>query len=257
MREGMVYISRKKRIWYPGAEYHIMNRGNRRGDIFREEEDYEAYLRNLTIAKSRYPFFLIGYCLMTNHVHLLIETIEDEHWRIIQYAHSNYSIYFNKKYGLVGHLFQGRYTDEIVESAYRKTVEDVPYVAYREAVANMLVHRDYSVAVDSRIEIYSDRIEIVSPGGLPIGMLREEYIEGRLSKPRNRKIADIFLRLKVIKKLATGIRRIKEQYIHQEVKPGFIVSENAVVVVLPYVKESLNQGKSNMKEITTTLVGKE
>ncbi len=115
-----------------------MNRGNRRGDIFREEEDYEAYLRILTIAKSRYPFFLMGYCLMTNHVHLLIETIEDEHWRIIQYAHSNYSIYFNKKYGLVGHLFQGRYTDEIVEDdAYRLEVSR--YIHLNPVRANMVI----------------------------------------------------------------------------------------------------------------------
>lgn len=74
----------------------------------------------------------------------------------------------------------------------------------------MLVHRDYSVVVDSRVEFYSDRIEIVSPGGLPLGMLKEEYIDGKLSKPRNRKLADTFLRLKIIEKLATGIRRIKE-----------------------------------------------
>lgn len=132
-------------------------------------------------------------------------------------------------------------TGEIIESAYRKTVADVPYIAYREAVANMLVHRDYSVAVDARVEFYSNRIEVVSPGGLPLGMLKEEYIEGKLSKPRNRKIADIFLRLKIIEKLATGIRRIKEQYIVQEVKPSFLVSENAVIVVLPYVKESSSQ----------------
>lgn len=148
---------------------------------------------------------------------------------------------------------------EIIESAYRKTVEDVPYIAYREAVANMLVHRDYSVAVDARIEFYSNRIEIVSPGGLPLGMLKEEYVDGKLSKPRNRKIADIFLRLKIIEKLATGIRRIKEQYISQEVKPSFLVSENAVVVVLPYVSESINQEQGLVKEVRDAkkLVGKE
>jgi len=143
---------------------------------------------------------------------------------------------------------------EIIESAYRKTVEDVPFIAYREAVANMLVHRDYSVAVDARIEIYSNRIEIVSPGGLPLGMLREEYIDGKLSKPRNRKIADIFLRLKIIEKLATGIRRIKEQYMNKEVKPSFLVSENAVVVVLPYVNESINQNRSLVKEVRDTKI---
>jgi ATP-dependent DNA helicase RecG len=126
---------------------------------------------------------------------------------------------------------------EIIETAYRRTIEDVPFIAYREAVANMLIHRDYSAVSASRIEFYSDRIEIVSPGGLPLGLLREEYIEGKLSKARNRILSDIFLRLKIIEKLATGIRRIKEQYIDQDEKPKFLVSENAVVVVLPYVME--------------------
>lgn len=148
---------------------------------------------------------------------------------------------------------------EIIESAYRKTVEDVPFIAYREAVANMLVHRDYSVTVDARIEFYTNRIEVVSPGGLPYGMLKEEYIEGKISKPRNRKIADIFLRLKIIEKLATGIRRIKEQYINQEIKPRFLVSENAVVVILPYVKEALSLVQEVKMESrdTNILVGKE
>lgn len=123
----------------------------------------------------------------------------------------------------------------------------------------MLVHRDYSISVDARIEFYSNRIEIVSPGGLPLGMLKEEYVDGKLSKPRNRKIADIFLRLKIIEKLATGIRRIKEQYISQVVKPSFLVSENAVVVVLPYVSESINQEQGLNEEVRDKkiLVGKE
>jgi ATP-dependent DNA helicase RecG len=130
---------------------------------------------------------------------------------------------------------------EIIESAYRKTVEDVPIIAYREAVANMLVHRDYSVVVEARIEIFSDRIEIISPGSLPIGLLSEEFIEGRISKARNKKIADVFLRLKIIEKLATGIRRIKEQYSEQDVKPKFLTSENAVVIILPFVNQSAKE----------------
>ncbi len=92
-----------------------------------------------------------------------------------------------------------------------------------------------------------------------MGMLKEEYIEGKLSNPRNRKIADIFLRLKIIEKLATGIRRIKEQYISQEIKPSFLVSENAVVVVLPYVKESISQkhGLEAETRDSSILIGKE
>lgn len=146
---------------------------------------------------------------------------------------------------------------EIIESAYRKTVEDVPMIAYREAVANMLVHRDYSVEVDARVEIFSDRIEIISPGGLPIGLLKEEFIEGRISKARNKIIADIFLRLKIIEKLATGIRRIKEQYIDYDVKPQFLTSENTVVIILPFVNQSSNQIKEHFLVNESALIGKE
>lgn len=144
---------------------------------------------------------------------------------------------------------------EIIDAAYRRTVEDVPYIAYREAVANMIVHRDYAAPVDARVEFFADRIEVVSPGGLPYGMLAEEYREGRLSRPRNRTLADIFLRLKIIEKLATGVRRIKEQYQHEAIKPAFKVSENAVVVVLPYVEESLPSGATEAFENSTVLEG--
>lgn len=129
---------------------------------------------------------------------------------------------------------------EIINGAYRKTIEEVPIVAYREAVSNMLVHRDYSIMSDSRIEIFADRIEIVSPGGLPIGLFEEEYIEGRISIARNKKIADIFLRLKIIEKLATGIRRIKLYYKDYEVCPEFFIYPNVITVVLPRIKVSYN-----------------
>jgi len=124
-------------------------------------------------------------------------------------------------------------------------------------VANMIVHRDYSISVNARIEFFSNRIEIVSPGGLPDGMLVEEYIEGKLSKPRNRILTDIFLRLKIIEKLATGIRRIKEQYMGQMNKPIFRVSENSVIVILPYIQESESQKNEIVRENDLNLTSKE
>ena len=109
--------------------------------------------------------------------------------------------------------------------------------------------------VDSRIEIFSDRIEIVSPGGLPIGILEDEYLEGRLSIPRNRVIADIFLRLKIIEKLGTGIRRIKEYYREYDAKPDFIITENSITVILPRINKviknvnEINRDRLNSNEL--------
>ena len=124
---------------------------------------------------------------------------------------------------------------EIIKGAYRQTVEEVPLVAYREAVANAIVHRSYLVEADVRIEIYDNRIEIISPGGLPIGITKEEYLEGRISITRNKIIADIFFRLGIIERLATGIRRIKEYYKDYKVKPEFSILENSITVILPNV----------------------
>lgn len=125
---------------------------------------------------------------------------------------------------------------ETITGPYRETLEEIPLVAYREAIANMIVHRDYSRQIESRVEIYSDRIEILSPGGLPMGISEDEYIHGRISVARNRILADLFLRLKIIEKLATGVRRIKSYYQDSETKPEFLVAPNSILVILPNIR---------------------
>jgi ATP-dependent DNA helicase RecG len=134
-------------------------------------------------------------------------------------------------------------TSEIIKGAYRKTIEEVPFVAYREALSNCIVHRNYVIETDSRIEIYDDRIEVISPGGLPIGITEEEYIDGRISVPRNKIIADMFLRLGIIERLATGIRRIREYYKDYKVKPEFLIAQNTITVILPniYIDDKRNE----------------
>ena len=130
-------MGRINRIWYPGATYHVMCRGNRRGDIFREEEDYVTYLRIVSIAKRRYPFFLYDYCLMTNHVHLQLQTLDHEIWFIMQYINTVYSRYYNKKYNVIGHLFQGRYRAELNEDdSY--TVQTSRYIHLNPVKAKMV-----------------------------------------------------------------------------------------------------------------------
>lgn len=69
-------MARKKRVWYPGAEYHIMTRGNRRSDLFRNREDFEEYLKIVFDVKLKAPFKLFAYYIMDNHIHLQIRTID-------------------------------------------------------------------------------------------------------------------------------------------------------------------------------------
>lgn len=110
-------VSRKHRIWYPGAKYHITSRGNRRSAIFYDDVDRRTYLDILEESRCRYPFLLHSYCLMTNHIHLEIETIDHHPKHIMKMLNSNYAMYFNKRHHLVGHVFQGRYGAEIIESS--------------------------------------------------------------------------------------------------------------------------------------------
>lgn len=93
-----------------------MNRGNHRDDIFKEEEDYSIFLKLLEKVQKQYPFLLISYCLMTNHIHLQIETLATPLWQIMRNLLLNYTRYYNEKYNTIGHLFQGRYSCEIIEN---------------------------------------------------------------------------------------------------------------------------------------------
>jgi REP element-mobilizing transposase RayT len=102
-------MARKPRIEYEGAFYHVITRGNQRQKIFRDEKDYSKYLNILARYKSQYKYRLYAYVLMNNHVHLLIETKDIPLSKIQQGINQSYTIYFNKKYNTVGHLFQGRY----------------------------------------------------------------------------------------------------------------------------------------------------
>jgi putative transposase len=110
-----------KRIWYPGASYHITARGNHRNDIFRDEADFAMYLiliKELLKYYEKYNYELICYCLMTDYVHLLIKANEKVVKNLIRRLHSIYSRYFNKKYNYVGHLWQDKYFADCYEKYY-------------------------------------------------------------------------------------------------------------------------------------------
>lgn len=109
-------MARKPRVWFPGAMYHITNRGNRRSSIFLDDKDRHKYLELLEETRSAFPYILHAYCLMTNHTHLQIETIQTHPKEIMHMLNSRYAMYFNKRHELVGHVFQGRYGSELIDS---------------------------------------------------------------------------------------------------------------------------------------------
>lgn len=124
---------------------------------------------------------------------------------------------------------------EKIEGIKRIKKQPIPYEAYREAIANAIAHRNYSVSANIKIEMYDNRIEIVSPGGLPNGVTRENYLKDNLSIPRNTIISQVLYTLGVIERFGTGIRRINEAYFGYDQKPGFVIKDTFIKVILPNV----------------------
>lgn len=108
-------MARPLRIQYAGAVYHITARGNERKPIFQKEDDLKKFVSILKEAKEKGPIIIYGYVLMPNHYHLLIETPEGNLSKVMHDLQTRYTIYFNRRYKRVGHLFQGRYKALIVD----------------------------------------------------------------------------------------------------------------------------------------------
>ena len=138
-----------------------------------------------------------------------------------------------QQYDKAVEIYKRYYQYEKIESIERKNVEIIPEAAFREAVANALVHRTWDINVHIRIAMFSDRIEITSPGGLPRGISKEEYLNGYISIMRNPIIGNIFFRLRLIEMFGTGIRRIIDAYENAPLQPAFDISDNAVRIILP------------------------
>ena len=137
-------------------------------------------------------------------------------------------------------IFRDYYEHEEIIGDKRKKIQIIPEAAFREAVANAIIHREWDIYANIRISMFDDRIEIISPGGLPSGISKTEYEEGRVSVLRNPIIANVFNRLNIVETFGTGVLRIKETYTGSVSQPEFDASDNSIKVVLPVVKENMD-----------------
>ena len=102
-------MARKPRVEFERAFYHVIVRGNQRRDIFRDDRDRINYLERVEHYRRRYEFTVYAYVLMSNHVHLLVETARVPLSKIMQGIQFSFTQRYNRRHGTVGHLFQGRY----------------------------------------------------------------------------------------------------------------------------------------------------
>ena len=136
-------------------------------------------------------------------------------------------------------IFNRYYKYEQISGSERREKELIPEKAFRETIANALIHRIWDVNSNVRISMYEDKIEVSSPGGLPSGISEKEYLNGQISQLRNPILANIFFRLKYVEMFGTGIRRINESYKDYAVKPAFEIFENSIKITLPIITTKL------------------
>jgi len=102
-------MARRPRLFAPGLLYHVIVRGNQRRKTFLSDTDYQAYLQRLGRYRQKFGYTIHAYCLMPNHVHLLVESSEIPLGKFMQGVQQSYSQYFNLHHRKAGHVFQGRY----------------------------------------------------------------------------------------------------------------------------------------------------
>ena len=174
-------MARKLRIEYPGAIYHVMNRGDRREAIFRDEEDREQFLTTLGQGCLKTGWQVHAYCLMPNHFHLVVETPAANLVAGMKWFLGVYTSRFNRRHKLFGHLFSGRYKGLIVDGSgtgYLKRVCD--YVHLNPVRARL-------IREDQRLESYrwsSYPLYLQAPSRRP-AWLRTDRLLGEWGVPKD------------------------------------------------------------------------
>jgi REP element-mobilizing transposase RayT len=132
-------MARAVRIEYPGAVYHVVCRGNNRQAVFRDDYDRKRYLEKLSLYCQDKDVELLCYCLLGNHVHLVLETPQGNLSKMMQAFQTSYTVYFNKRHGRTGHVFEQRYKAFLVDRD--NYLLEVSRYVHLNAVAARLVER--------------------------------------------------------------------------------------------------------------------
>ena len=108
-------MPRVQRVKGEFSTYHVVQRGNEKKKIFRDDEDKAKFLETLAKAREKYNFLLYAYCLMDNHIHLLVNDNGNDISKLMKSINVSYVSYFNRAYQRCGHLFQDRFKSELVK----------------------------------------------------------------------------------------------------------------------------------------------
>jgi len=166
-------MPRKAREKSESGIYHIMMRGINRQSIFEDEEDYEKFIETLGRYKDQCGYKIFAYCLMGNHVHLLMEVGQEPLEQIMRRICGSYVYWYNWKYQRIGNLFQDRFKSEVVENdAYFLVVQRyIHQNPIKAGLVNRIEHYKWS-----SFNAYVNRTQIVDREPL-LGMFNENQKE--------------------------------------------------------------------------------
>ena len=172
-------MARPLRLELAGGLYHVTSRGDRREDIYEDDEDREQWLELLGKVCSRFNWRCHAYCLMDNHYHIVIETVDANLSKGMRQLNGVYTQYYNRKHNRAGHVFQGRFKGILVEQdAY--LLELSRYVVLNPLRANMI----------KDIKSWKWSSYHAMTGKVPAPLWLEiNWILGQFSKQRKRAIA--------------------------------------------------------------------
>lgn len=135
-------MPRSARVVVPEIPHHVIQRGNRRQDVFFSPDDYRMYLSILKQQSEIDDFIIHAYCLMKNHIHLIVTPKKKIDLRAIGVVNRRYAYYLNRKMGWSGYLWQGRFTSYPMDEAY--VFEALRYVEINPVAAGICKHpREY------------------------------------------------------------------------------------------------------------------
>lgn len=159
-----------------GGIYHIYSRGNNRKWLFRDKDDFRFYKELLADQRDKYSYDLYHYCLMTNHIHMLLRIKQgDELPRLMHGVQLGYTRYYRKKYKYLGHLYQGRFRSPRIadESYYLQCGRYIERNPVKAGVVEHAADYPYSSAADYVLGI-SDSLVTHNPYYLEMGKTFEE-----------------------------------------------------------------------------------
>lgn len=137
-------MARKRRNYKLNTYYHLYNRGNRKQLVFYNSEDYQNFLDHIHYYGKKYDVLIRAYCLMPNHFHLIVKSNTEANniSKMMQSSMTNFCVYINQKYYLVGRSFQGTYKHREIEDIYDFN-RLIRYLKQNPVRANMVVEGKY------------------------------------------------------------------------------------------------------------------